>query len=451
MNVPGRVAVIDAKRVCVVALAVSLLPSCGPDTEPGILRDRGGGALAGTHAVAGSAAVGGRAAGSMEVNGPVAPNSGVQAGSGSMAAGSGGAANAVLATPIGPRAEDILRSGCKKSTVESNLLPANILFVLDRSGSMLCNPPPTTLSSVCEQQPTRDNANSPSKWEITTQALIKAVRALPGSATIGLSYFANDDECGVNSLPSVPLLANSSAQQQAIETSIRSVSPGGGTPIVGATILAYAHMHASALAGKIYGNEFVVLITDGAQSEQCSFAPRCSSATSCTDVLINEEVAKAAGRGVGIRTFVVGVPGSEPARTVLSQIAKLGGSGPANCDPQQGNCHFDMTKVTDLSAALNSALAEIAGQAVSCELNVPKPDQGELDPTLVNVVYTPSGGRESVVVRQDLRTACNAGANGWQYADANSKIRLCGDICNAVRSDTGAKVDVVLGCPSILN
>ena len=349
----------------------------------------------------------------------------------------------------GPTAAGVLQGSCKRSTVESNLLPANILFVLDRSASMLCNPPPTTGSAACEQMPVRANMRAASKWEITTQALTAAIRALPPNATVGLSYFSNDDQCGVSSTPSVPLVVNTPAQQDAIARSIQSVKPGGGTPIVGATILAYALMHKSALAGQIFGNEFVVLITDGAQSEQCSYAPRCMDAASCTKLLVDEEVPKAAGRGVGIRTFVVGVPGSEPARTVLSQIAKQGGTAPSDCDPQRGNCHFDMTMVPDLGAALSGALAQIAGQAVSCELNVPKPDQGELDLSLVNVVYTPSGGREPVLVKKDDRKPCES-SNGWRYIDDNTKIQLCGAVCEGVRSDSGARVDVVLGCPVVV-
>ena len=369
-----------------------------------------------------------------------------------MTSGPEPAAGTMAAAPPEPMANaaSLLRDACKKSTIESDLLPANILFVIDRSGSMQCNPPPTTQSEACERMPARANNNAPSKWQITTQALTSAIRGLPASASVGLMYFSNDDECGVNATPSVPILPNSSAQQNAIDKSLQSVKPGGGTPIVGATILAYAHMHQSALEGRIYGNEFVVLITDGAQSEPCSYAARCKDAASCTALLVSEEVPKAAGKGVGIRTFVVGVPGSEPARAVLSQIAKQGGTALPGCDPQQGNCHFDMTTVKDLGAALSSALAKISGEAVSCELNVPKPDRGEFDPTLVNVVYAPGGSGNPVVVRQDARAACDGGADGWQYSDDKSKIRLCGDICNTIRSDAGARVDVVLGCPSLL-
>ena len=108
-----------------------------------------------------------------------------------------------------------------------------------------------------------------------------------------------------------------------------------------------------------------------------------------------------------------------------------------------------MTMVPDLGAALSGALAQIAGQAVSCELNVPKPDQGDLDLNLVNVVYTPSGGRAPVLVRKDDRKPCES-SNGWRYIEGNTKIQLCGSICDGVRSDSGARVDVVLGCPVVV-
>jgi hypothetical protein len=352
-------------------------------------------------------------------------------------------------TPVRPglNAEAVLKGSCATSTVQSQLLPANILFVLDRSGSMACNPPPTTESAACEAQPMRANPNMPSKWETTTAALLGAIKQLPATASVGLAYFSNNDTCGVNSTPSVAILPNVKAQQDAIEKSMMSVMPGGGTPIVGATILAYKHMHELALAGKIVGNEFVVLITDGAQSEMCANPPACTDAASCVDLLVNQQVPKAAGPGAGIRTFVIGVPGSEPARSVLSQIAKQGGTAKEGCDPAQGNCHFDMTMVTDLGAALATTLTAISGQAISCELNVPQPMSGALDLTLVNVVYSPSDGSSPRVLPQDAHAPCDMGANGWQYADGNQKIKLCGQTCDIVRADASARVDVVLGCP----
>jgi hypothetical protein len=151
---------------------------------------------------------------------------------------------------------------------------------------------------------------------------------------------------------------------------------------------------------------------------------------------------------VGIRTFVIGAPGSEPARTVLSTIAARGGTGNPGCDPAQGNCHFDMTKESDFGAALGRALQAIVGQTITCELDIPQPEDGtSVDLDRVNVVYTPGGTTDSRLLQNDTRAACDAGADGWQYAANNSQIRLCGPTCDRVRSDPGARVDVVLGCP----
>src|SRR5262249_22104096 len=140
-----------------------------------------------------------------------------------------------------------------------------------------------------------------------------------------------------------------------------------------------------ALAGSIHGNKFVVLITDGAQSQMCSNPPECADAASCTELLVEREVPRAVADGVGIRTFAIGVPGSEAARTALSRIAKNGGTAIDGCDAQKGNCHFDMTMVPDLGQSLAKALSQIAGQAVSCEFDVPRPEKGALDLGLLNV------------------------------------------------------------------
>ncbi len=375
----------------------------------------------------------------------------VDSGSPAAAGSSGGAATLDAGSNMapGPNVDALLKGSCAKTTVKSNLLPSNILFVLDRSGSMACNPPPTTASPACETNPVRANAAAPSKWEVTTNALVDAIKLLPANATIGISYFSNDDNCGVNSTPSVPMHPNTQAQQSTISASLTNIMPAGGTPLVGATVLAYKHMHEAALAGDITGNEFVVLITDGQQSEQCSNPGTCSTAKECTDFLINKEVPKAAGNGVGIRTFAIGVPGSEPARTVLSQIAQKGGTGKAGCDPVKGNCHFDMTMETDLAKALATALTQIAGQTNACELSVPQPAKGTLDLGLVNVIYTPSGGNASLLL-QDSGKPCDSGANGWQYSANSTKIRLCGAICKTVHDDAGGRVDVVLGCPAVV-
>jgi hypothetical protein len=158
-------------------------------------------------------------------------------------------------------------------------------------------------------------------------------------------------------------------------------------------------------------------------------------------------VPKAAGSGVWIKTFVIGAPGSEGAKTVLSQIALAGGTAKPDCDPEAGDCHYELTALDSFADGLSSALTAIAVQTVqSCELSMPSGDE-EVDPTRVNVVYSPGDGSEPEVVPQDERTGCDQGADGWQYTDEQTKIRLCGPACDAVRADLDGRLDVVLGCP----
>jgi hypothetical protein len=329
----------------------------------------------------------------------------------------------------------------------SSLLPSNLLFVVDRSASMSCNPPPLTDSASCEAAPTRASAETASKWEIMREALRSALQALPDETVVGLSYFSNDDGCGVHSLPSVPLSSLDARQRAALRASLDNVQPDGATPLVGAALLAYGHLHAAALAGEIHGGKYVVLITDGEQSEACSDPARCSSAAECTALLTEVEAPKAAGEGVDIKTFVIGVPGSEPSRATLSALASVGGTARPSCDVERGDCHFDMTQAEAFGTALEDALGEIAGRRLDCELSLPDPEGEVLDPELVNVVHTPASGGEPRLIPQDVRAPCDAGADGWQYTPDGTRIRLCGATCEQVRADRGARLDVVIGCP----
>ena len=360
-----------------------------------------------------------------------------------------GAAGSRLTSTLNP--EVILASGCAKETELVPLLPpsrSNILFVVDRSGSMACNPPPMTSSEACERDAKRADPASPSKWELTSQALVSALDTLPGTSRVGVTYFSNDDACGVHSTPNVPLSQNTPAQRSSIVSSLAAIKPNGSTPLVGAAILAYRYMHETALAGTIDGAKYVVLITDGQQSDSCDDLERCSGADACTALLLEEEVPKAASNGVNIRTFVVGVPGSEAARDVLSQMAVRGGTAGPNCVPAENNCHFDMTRERELGPALQHALQQIAGQTLTCDLALPKPKEGKVDLKLVNVVFTPNLA-PARVLPQDNHAPCDAGADGWQYNAARDQIRLCGQTCMDVRGDRGARIDVVLGCPVV--
>jgi hypothetical protein len=242
------------------------------------------------------------------------------------------------------------------------------LFVIDRSGSMLCNLPPVTSSLDCEQTPQRVDASQPSKWEVVTDVLSRSFELLipaePGlRVRAGLSFFSVDDVCGARSQPSIPMSDVTSAHVDLLRQSL-SITPAGGTPIVGATILAYKYIYQPTFTG----DGHVILLTDGADSCQAAYDATVGPGDHIAD-LIDVEAPKALR--VGIQTWVIGAPGSEPARHMLSKLALAGGTARQDCDPgsdsdpTSGNCHYDMT-TGDFQVALEDALAQIV-EIVTCQ------------------------------------------------------------------------------------
>jgi hypothetical protein len=356
------------------------------------------------------------------------------------------------------------QSGCMDSSFRSEELPASILFLVDRSGSMLCNLPEAGhTTEECEAKAERKIADQPSKWELTVSALEQVMSELVGSgASVGLTFFSNDNVCGVQSQTAVRVAPMDAAHAAELTASFANTVPSGGTPIVGSTILAYAHLHAEAgldaMGGCAQppcgaaGNRFVVLITDGADSCPQEPASGVCGGVACTDHLLDTSVLEAAR--VNIRTFVIGAPGSEPARGFLSELAlrggtaKNGGACTGDRRSEAGDCHFDMTTSTDFAADLASALDAISGSALGCEFPVP---QGAMPTDNVNVQYRAGGTASPQCFGYD-EGPCDGGANGWQFAknpdgsDDLSKVVLCGGACEMVQADPAIQVDVVLGC-----
>ena len=176
------------RPIALALVAVSFSAACaqaGDDTLD--LAGRGGGGQGGRSGAGGSR-VGG-------VSGATAGEGGEGGSSG--AGGSGGTGGRSF--ELLPNAEAILMGQCARWSKQSLLLPSNLLFVVDRSASMSCNPPPITDSVACEAAPTRASVDMPSKWEVMREALRSALLALPDETVVGLTYFSNDDGCGLQS------------------------------------------------------------------------------------------------------------------------------------------------------------------------------------------------------------------------------------------------------------
>jgi hypothetical protein len=99
------------------------------------------------------------------------------------------------------------------------------------------------------------------------------------------------------------------------------------------------------------------------------------------------------------------------------------------------------------------AVAQAVGNTarLSCEFDIPTPDGGMLDPTLVNVsVASPTGA--TGLVKVSGPTGCTSG--GWYYDDetAPTKVLLCPSSCDAAQSavSAGGSVHIHFGCKTIV-
>jgi hypothetical protein len=70
----------------------------------------------------------------------------------------------------------------------------------------------------------------------------------------------------------------------------------------------------------------------------------------------------------------------------------------------------------------------------------------EIDPTKVNVEYTPGGGMPQTLGQVQDEAHCTNG--GWYYDDpvAPTTITLCPETCQVIQADDQAKIRIVLGC-----
>lgn len=168
----------------------------------------------------------------------------------------------------------------------------------------------------------------------------------------------------------------------------------------------------------------VLLVTDGEPEGNCK-----------DDHAVNAAQA-AQGLENGVRTFVVGLPGVNPAFANL--VAEAGGTEKAI-----------VIESNDVEGEFRKALAEVRGQALPCDFALPeKVVNGSIAIDQVNVVYSKGGDGEKEFFPQS--PSCDG--DGWHYDDPQNptKIVLCPSTCATLKADWNGKLDVELGCQTII-
>lgn len=297
---------------------------------------------------------------------------------------------------------------CFATSAEARRIPLDIIFLVDRSGSM-----------------------AGPKWEGTRNALTTFFND-PASTGLGVGmvYFPaqKSDVCNPQTYAQldvpIGLLPTNSFE---LTNSIPASPLGTSTPT-------YGGLNGSLLAATAYQDAhpnhkvILVLATDG-------------DPTGClpTEIDLIAGLAQNARNYNGVKTYVIGVQGSTIAN--LNKIAEAGGT----------NAAYDITQdINEFSAKVN----EIRFEALGCDYEIPEAPPGEVfDPDLVNFTYIPKGvGGEKILPRADDLADCGDKA-GWYY-DNNfgpTKIILCPASCSTVQADTSGKVSVQFGCDFIPN
>jgi hypothetical protein len=261
-------------------------------------------------------------------------------------------------------------------------------------------------------------------------------KALASATCDGTECFASD-----YSAVKVPI-ATLPGNATALTTSMNGLPnppPNALTPTSTAITggLAYAQQYAQANPGHVV---VMVLATDGLP-------------TRCAPQDIPGISAIAAGGVSGtpsIKTFVIGVFSQADvtagAQANLDTIAAGGGTSKA----------FIVSTGSNVTTQFQAALDTIRGSALPCDYAVPVPASGTPDYSKVNVQYTSASGATVIPYKQTAGN-CDPTTGGWYYdADPSTgatpkTITLCPASCTTVKAGGGgAKVEVVLGCKTIV-
>ncbi|MDP9151940.1 MAG: hypothetical protein M3O36_18615 [Myxococcota bacterium] len=253
------------------------------------------------------------------------------------------------------------------------------------------------------------------------------------------SSCAAGDSCATQdyATPAVPI-ATLPGVAARISASLSMHHPNGNTPTSPALQGAIAEARAHALANA--GHTVVaVLATDGIPDE-------CVP----SDVPGIAALASAGASAMpAVKTFAIGVftPDAIATGTAdLDQIAAAGGTHAA----------FVINTNQNVEQQFASALAAIRGASLPCEYGLPTPSGGVPDFHKLNVQHTSADGSSSTLPYVESPAACGPTSGGWYYdvdpaeGGTPTKILVCPASCGTLKLDVTGRIDVVLGCATVL-
>lgn len=324
---------------------------------------------------------------------------------------------------------------CAAADQPAEMTPVYMVFLYDTSGSM-------------GDDPSTNRMNASSRWDPLKLGMIDFFQK---SGTIGiqasLEYFPapGDKTMTCHADYKTPAVAMTSLETpDRLINSLEAQKPKGGTPTLPAVVggIAYARQLMTNDPGS---KAVVVLVTDGEpaiyNSTSGEVETDCVPAGYDTNEWANtigdiSEVVDAAYRGEpSVQTYVIGIG---EAQGDMSAIASSGGTE---------FIQLDATEPPETTRnKLTTKLQQIRTTQFECSMPLPK--AVDFDQDKVNVEFKHTSGTVDMFRKSP---GCPTKV-GWEFDDENNpkKIFLCAETCSGIQQDLTGKLQLKLGCKSLM-
>jgi hypothetical protein len=377
-------------------------------------------------------------------------NSSAGGGAGSAGESSGTSSN--VTTTLDACKDLDLGDTCSATSMAATYNNIHMLIVLDKSGSMTQTPA----------------GFSQSKWDATRDALDAALTSSTKQVRYGLLMYPYSltTEAKLCEVPlgrdaiNVPV-DTAKTSVPLIKKALEDTVPGGGTPTA-AALAAALEYYSSGTGATLEGDRYVMLATDGGpncnadascdtksctydldKQGDCGTTLQCCQAgfdkgqLGCLDsdgVLAQIEALKK----IGVKTFVVGIPGTESYQQFLTTFAEAGGA----TDPKNQELKYYAVTAADGVEGLTATFKSITESLVrDCNVKMAKPP---LNPQKLNVAIECKPLAQGDAALKDSE-------KNWIYnGDSdNPVIKIQGAACDAIEKTGVTRVDVIEGCTTL--
>lgn len=329
-----------------------------------------------------AASAGSSSEGSGDPGTGVTGTSGDSSSSGATTAGEGSSSGAPIDEPV----------PCQVETTKITPVPPDLLFVLDKSGSM-----------SMEKWDHDKNPQTPTvtRWFSLHGVVKSVVNTFNKTVNFGVKLYPKID--ATSYIDTGACIVNPGVEVEIAPMNAAGVLAGipaadfpvlGGTPME--TGLKEAFTYLQALDP---GNQrFALLIADGEISKTCP-----------GEVIFEALGAVASAYQAGIPTYVVGIDVDPSTSDQLAALAEAGGKP----NPNGPELFYQTTNQLELQAAIQ----QIIDDTLSCVIDVnPEPSEPELFEVWL--------GKDQVPAAADC-----AKDDGWVWTKPHAQIELCGAAC----------------------